>query len=339
MIGSQVKYAAGNEINERNKIMNTGELWSRILITVSKGGMNAFTTKNSAEDPHHEIHPASPARTWGMVVVSLFLGFTTLVVSFGAGSAFENSKGELIAPCVAAALYLAFCQFWVAPRGSREFWAKLPVLVASVAPLLLFVNMPPRTWGIPWVLVSGLLGSVVGTMIAQGVTAPTQRGTPTADSSNRGGRCRNYLLIGFILLIAIAFLVPIGVIPSVLADTSPHINARPVGGFLGVTVLFDLFAALVLGNALWRPSERDPSPKGTLGTTAFLALFLTLVYCFFGIGILVGEFGPGLRISSAVLLLCTVCGFITTALMTVTSVIVDRARLSNLDIISVVGRK
>jgi hypothetical protein len=272
-----------------------------------------------------------------MVVVSFFLGMTALLVSFGAATAFETrgrtSNGELIAPCVAAALYLAFCQFWVAPRGSSGFWAKLPTLVASVAPLLLEVNLPPRTWGIPWVMASGCLGSVIGAMIAQRITATPQGGTPTADSSNRGRSCRRNLLAGFILLVAIALLIPIGVIPSVLADTDPGINAGPVGKFLGITVLFDLLAALLLGGALWRPRERDPSSKGTLGTTAFLALFLTLVYCFFGIGILVGEFGPGLRIASSVLVLCAVCGLITTALMTVTSVIVDRARLSNLDTI------
>ena len=70
------------------------------------------------------------------VLVSLFLGFTALPVSFVAGAALEHSKGELIAPCVAAALYLAFCQFWVAPKGRSGFWAKVPTLVASVAPLL-----------------------------------------------------------------------------------------------------------------------------------------------------------------------------------------------------------
>jgi hypothetical protein len=263
-----------------------------------------------------------------MVVVSLFLGFTALLVSFVAASVFENSKGELIAPCVAAVLYLAFCQFWVAPRGSRGIWVKLPTLVASVAPLLLFVNLPPRTWGIPWFIVSGCLGSVIGAIIAQTVTAPTQGETPTADSSNRGRSCRNYLLVGFILLIAIALLILVGVIPSVLADTSPRISAGRVGGFFGITVLFALHAALVLGNALWRPRERDPSSKGTLGTTAFLALWLGLAYGAFGIGMLVGEFGPGLRIASVVLVLCAGCGLITTALMTVTSVIVDRARLS-----------
>ena len=138
-------------------------------------------------------------------------------------------------------------------------------------------------------------------------------------------------MAGFILLIAVALLIPISVILLVLADPNPRINAGAVGGFLGITVLFDLKAALVLGNALWRPRERDPSSKGTLGTTAFLALWLGLAYGAFGIGILTGGFGPGLRIASVVLVLCAVCSLITTALMTVTSVIVDRARLSNLN--------
>src|ERR1035441_7355915 len=58
----------------------------------------------------------------GMVLVSLFLGMTALLASFGAASAFETpgttSIREISAACVAAALYLAFCQFWVAPRGA-----------------------------------------------------------------------------------------------------------------------------------------------------------------------------------------------------------------------------
>jgi hypothetical protein len=268
----------------------------------------------------------------GLVAVSGFLGFTTLLVSFVAAAAFEirerTSNGELIAPCVAAALYLAFCQFWVAPRGRGRFWAKLLTVVASVAPLLLYVNWNRRAWGVPWVLVSGCLGSVIGAMIAQRVTATPHGGTPTADSSNRGRSCRRNLLAGFILLVAVALLIPIGVIPSVLADTASDFNAGPTGGFLGITVVFDLLAAAILASALWRPRERDPSSKGTLGTTAFLALWLGLAYGALGIGILVfGLGGPGLRIASIVLVLCAVFGLITTALMTVTSVIVDRARL------------
>jgi len=264
------------------------------------------------------------------VGASLFLGMTALLVSFVAGSVFETpgttSFREISAECVAAALYLAFCQFWVAPRGRSGFWAKLPTLVASVTPLLGH-QLALGAFGIPW-LASGCLGSVVGTMIAQRVTVTPLGGTPTDDSGNRGRNCRRNLLAGFILLVTIALLIPIGVIPSVLADTSSRINAGPCGIFFGITVLFDLFAALVLGNALWRPRERDPSSKGTLGTTAFMALWLGLAYGAFGSGMLVGNLGPGLRIASVVLVLCAVLGLITTALMIATSVIVDRARLS-----------
>lgn len=267
-----------------------------------------------------------------MVLVSLFLGFTALPVSFVAGAALEHSKGELIAPCVAAALYLAFCQFWVAPRGSRGFWAKVPTLVASVTPLLVgLVPWTPLAFGIP-VLTSGCLGSVVGAMIAQRVTATPLGGTPTADSSNRGRSCRRNLLAGFILLVAVALLIPIGVIPSVLAATGPghHFNAGPTAGVLGITVVvFDLMAVAILASALWRPRERDPSSKGTLGTTAFLALWLGLTYGALGIAFLFfGLGGPSLRIASIVLILCAVLGLVTTALMTVTSVVVDRARLA-----------
>jgi hypothetical protein len=272
-------------------------------------------------------------RVLKMVVVSLFLGMTALVVSFGAASAFETpgttSFREISAACVAAVLYLAFCQFWVAPKGRSGFWAKVPTVVASVVPLLVGVPLTPRAEGIPW-LASGCLGSVIGAMVASRVTATPQGGIARDDSSNRGRRCRRNLLAGFILLIAVALLIPISVILLFLADPNPRINAGAVGGFLGITVLFDLKAALVLGNALWRPRERDPSSKGTLGTAAFLALWLGLAYGAFGIGMLVGGLGPGLRIAAVVLVLCAVCGLITTALMTVTSVIVDRAQLSNL---------
>jgi hypothetical protein len=275
-----------------------------------------------------------------MVVVSLFLGMTALLVTFVAGSAFEHSKGELIAPCVAGALYFAFCQFWVTPRGDSRFRAKLPTMAASITPLLLMVaplNEISPINRLLW-LTSVCLGSVIGAMIAQRVTATPQGGTPTADSSNRGRSCRRNLFAGFILLVAVALLIPIGVIPSVLAATGPghHFNAGPTAGVLGITVVtFDLMAVAILASALWRPRERDPSSKGTLGTIAFLALWLGLIYGALGIAFLVfGLGGPGLRIASIVLILCAVCGLITAALMTVTSVIVDRARLSNLDTIN-----
>ena len=289
--------------------------------------MKTLALPTSAEGPHQETHAV--VRTLGMVVVSLVLGVTAALVSFAAAAAFENSKGELIAPCVAAALYLAFCQFWVAPRGRNGFWAKLPTLVASVVPLLLDVDLPPRIWGIPWVIVSGCFGSVIGAWIAHWLTATPQRGIPPADSRNCNRSCRRNLLAGFILLIAIALMISIGVIPSALADTTPGVNAGAAGKFLGVTVVFDLLAAALLASAIWRPREGGPSSKATLGTAAFLALLMGLSHL--GMGVLGIAHGPPVRLASVLLLLCAVCGLITTALMTATSVIVDRSHLSSLD--------
>lgn len=282
--------------------------------------MEGCAPTTSGDRLRHEIHTGPAARKWGMVGVSLGVGFTALPVCFGAAAAFENSKGELIAPCVAAALYLAFCQFWVAPRGSSGFWAKAPTLVAGLAPLLLLINLPPRTWGIPWIFVWGCLGSAVGSIIAARVTGTSH------DFINGGGICRRNLLVGFILLVAVALLIPIGVIPSVLAHTGSDFNARPLGIFLGVTVVFIIMADGLLASAVWRGRDHDHTSKGTLGITAFLALLLGLAYC--GFGILVNGH---LRVASVLLLLCALLGLITTALMTVTSVIVDRVRLSDLN--------
>jgi len=168
------------------------------------------------------------SRTLIMVVVSLFLGFTALVVSFGAGSAFEHSKGEIIAPCVAAALYLAFLPILGRTEREPRVWAKLP---RWLPPL-------PRCWASTGP--EGFWHSLAGFRLpwqrdrsndrTEG-HSNTTRGTPTADSSNRGRSCRNNLLASFILLVAVALLIPIGVIPSVLADTSPRINAGRWVGF------------------------------------------------------------------------------------------------------------
>ena len=234
-----------------------------------------------------------------------------------------TSIREVIAMCIAIALYLAFCQFWVAPRGRGRFWAKLLTVVALVAPAL--VGRPtPRLRPFLW-LASGCLGSVVGALIAHWLTARPQRETPAGDSINRGSRSRRYLLAGFILLGAMALVIPIGVIPSVLADTTPGFGAREGGVFLGVTVVFDLLAAALLAFALWRPREDDLFSKGILGSAAFVAVLLGLMYC--GLGVLLSGHGPPMPIASVLLILCAVFGLITTALMIVTSVIVDRARL------------
>lgn len=85
----------------------------------------------------------------------------------------KNSITETLVGCIALALYLGYCQFWVAPKGSREFGAKWPTLGAMTATLLLMlVYMAFKekmgtvlAQGIP-MLVSGCLGSLVGAVVA-----------------------------------------------------------------------------------------------------------------------------------------------------------------------------
>jgi hypothetical protein len=138
-----------------------------------------------------------------LVAVAAFLGFGTPLVAFVSASAFETpgttSIREVSAMCIAIALYLAFCQFWVAPRGRGRFWAKLLTVVALTAPAL--AGRPPSAQPIPW-LASVCLGSVVGALIAQAQQDPT--GISAGDSINRGSRSC-HLLAGFILLGAVAW--------------------------------------------------------------------------------------------------------------------------------------
>jgi hypothetical protein len=261
-----------------------------------------------------------------LVAISAFLGFGSLLVSFAAASAFETpgttSNLEVCAMCVATALYLAFCQFWVAPRGRGRFWARLLTVVALIAPSL--ANPIPAAHGILW-LTSVSLGSVVGALIAHWLTARPQRQTPTAGSINRGRSSRNYLRAGFILLLAAAAMTTIGVIPLILVATPPVYNTGPITVFLGITVAFALLAATLLGFPLRRSRDQAHFSRGPLGITASLALFLAAGYA---LVTQMGGDGLAVRTACVLLILCAAFAVITSALMAITSVIEDRAWLS-----------
>ena len=107
------------------------------------------------------------------VILSFLLGMTALIVSFVAASLVEvpgqNSIREIIAACLVGTPYLAFCQFWVAPRGGRGFRTKWPTLAAMVAPLFAILPFIDRgavlPQGIP-LAVCGCLGSLAGAVVA-----------------------------------------------------------------------------------------------------------------------------------------------------------------------------
>jgi hypothetical protein len=258
----------------------------------------------------------------GTVLVAAFLGTTALMVSFGAASAAEHSAvGEIVAACIAAGLYLAFCEFWLAPRGNR-FLHKLPSLLAVLAPSVATAHSWTRP--VPW-LISACIGALVGASLAQMVTLGHRTTVPEPPAVNGRSRCRNFLLAGFIMLLAVALLILVGVLPPVLADTTPGFRSASAGSFLVVTVLFAFLAALRAGSSLWRHRGNDPLSKTTLGMIAFVALFLTLSYAG-SIG--VGAQHPGMRTALVLLAVCSFLAFVVTTLATVASVIVDRARLS-----------
>jgi hypothetical protein len=291
--------------------------------------MKTFAKFHWGGHPPHDPPAVPKVYLCDNVAISLFLGMTVPVVAFAAASAFEahgtNSLREITAACIATVLYLAFCEFWAVPRNRHGFKAKLPTMIACFAPLLLAaVCWSPRSQGV-LLLASGCLGTLAGALIMQQVTTIPKRREPTTGPVQRGKHCRIYLRAGFFFLLAIALLLPLGVIPPVMADTAHGSYARTNGIFLGATVVFDLLVALLVGQAVWHTPEPGHLPKATLGIIAFVALFLGLIYC--GFAALLSGYGPHLRVASCLLLFCGLCGLITTALMTITSVLVDRARL------------
>ncbi len=71
------------------------------------------------------------------VGLSLLIGLLAPIVFFIGAEPFvvheRASIMGMVAGSLAVALYLAFYQFWVAPKGSRGFAAKWPTLVPELS--------------------------------------------------------------------------------------------------------------------------------------------------------------------------------------------------------------
>jgi len=114
--------------------------------------MKAFAKFHLTGESHQKTPGVPSIRLCDKFAVSLFLGMTAPVVAFVAASVFETpgktTCAETAAGCVGVALYLAFCEFWVAPRDRHGFRANWPTLIASIIPLLLAaVAWSPRFQG------------------------------------------------------------------------------------------------------------------------------------------------------------------------------------------------
>ena len=254
------------------------------------------------------------------VLLSIFLGLLAPFVFIIGASAFEvvgqNSLKEIVAGSLAVALYLAFCQFCVAPRGSRGFGAKWPTLVAMTAPLLVAVALitlveRPNVLlvqGLP-LLISGCFGIFAGAVVAGRVTLPAV--SPKF--------CRRSLLTCAALLVAVALVVAAGVVPPVKADTSPHATPqRAVPVFWGIVVLNLLVATSLVFIAI-RATDRSGLSPIVLGSLAFLAFASACFLAAPAFGY--RAHGPAMQTACILLFLCSAAEFLAAVLVSTTALL------------------
>jgi hypothetical protein len=259
----------------------------------------------------------------GRVLLSIVLGLAAPFVLILGASPFEvpgqNSIKEIVAGSVTVALYLAVCQFLVAPRESRRLGAKWPTMVAMAASLLaVCLLIVALEGGKAWLfsaapmLIPGCLGILAGAVLAGWVNL-----LPVSSEV-----CRRSLLICAALLVAVALVVAAGVVPPVKADTFPQAAPeRAVPFFWGIVVVNLLAAADLMSLAIRVTKRRGLSPA-SLVLPAFLAfasagLFAAPGFAFLG-------HGPAMRTASILLLVCSAAEFVVTGLVSRTALVLPK---------------
>jgi hypothetical protein len=254
------------------------------------------------------------------VLLSIFLGLLSPFVFILGASPFEvvgqNSIKEIVAGSLAVVLYLAICQFLVAPRGSRRLGAKWPTLAAMTAPLLVAVVLvasveKPQVvlvQGLP--MLSGCFGIFAGALLAGRVTLPMV--------SLRF--CRRSLLTCAALLVAVAFVLAARVVPLTnKAGTFPDGTPGAMVPVSWAIVVLDILVGASLAFIAVRAGHaRRPSPV-VLGYLAFLAFvpasFLAVpAFAFRG-------HGPIMLTVSILMLLCSAAEFLVTGLVSTTALL------------------
>src|ERR1039457_961341 len=190
-----------------------------------------------------------------MTVLSAILGlFSPLVFVLG-WAPFQvrgtTSLKEVLAGCVAMALYLALCQFLVARSArfagdTRAVWSSSFVaMIAPVAVVVLAIAVMEKPGGVldqgvP-MLLAGCPGCLAGALAAR--WAP---GTPGAYGENVRAACRIALRVNGGLTVLVAAALFFVIAPIVAKDTSPE--AKPAHGLMVIAV----FHLLLAGFSLWR---------------------------------------------------------------------------------------
>ena len=218
-----------------------------------------------------------------MTVLSAILGlFSPLVFVLG-WAPFQvrgtTSLKEVLAGCVALALYLALCQFLVARSArfagdTRAVWSSnfvamiAPLAVAFLAIVVLEKPGVVLAQGVP-MLLAGCTGCLAGALAAR--WAP---GTPGAYGENVRAACRIALRVNGGLTILVAAALFFVIAPIVAKDTSPE--AKPAHGLMVIAV----FHLLLAGFSLWRTrSAVMPIASGVFGLVfGLFLLFLASVF-------------------------------------------------------------
>jgi len=256
------------------------------------------------------------------VLFSFVLGLLSPFVGILGASPFEvpgqNPIRERVAGGLAVALYLALCQFLVAPRESRRLGAKWPTMVAMAASLLaMCLLIVASEGGKAWVfsagpmLISGCLGIVVGAVVAGWVELP-------AVSLEF---CRRSLLTGAAVLVVVALVVAAGVIPSVKADRSPQAAPdRAARLFWGIVVLDVVLAACVAFIAVRTGHGRRTWPVA-VGSLAFLGF---IVACFLATTAAFLTHDPPMWTAAILGVFCSAAEFIVAGLLSVTALLLPK---------------
>ncbi|MFY9923900.1 MAG: hypothetical protein WAK51_05410 [Opitutaceae bacterium] len=273
--------------------------------------------------------------TLAKVCFSFLLGLTSLMVFFVTESALavpgRNPVLGIVGACLVGAPYLAFCQFWLAPRGAHGFRPRWPALAAMTLPLFGVLALVEREAILPQavpMLLSGGLGIFAGAVIAGRVPSGQDLGPMLAEASGRLMNCRRLLQIGAVILVVAAVMIPVGVIPPLMAELeyATGFKARQVAAILGSAAGLNLVAAAMLLFVSMHPEVRQNYSSGYLVIPAVLVLLLAFLYAFAS-GI--RSQNPALVSASVVLTICAVSDLATTALITAASVVAERVGLGS----------
>ena len=205
-------------------------------------------------------------------MLSVVLGLLAPFVFIMGAEPFEargkTSVQEVLAGCIAGALYLAVCQFMATRNSSSGIRADWPILAAMMAPLLgmvLFIAAVENgdvvlAQGVP-MLLAGCIGCLAGSVAGH-------LGTRTAP--NRQAAWRVVLRAGAGLFLVVAATLVVVVIPAVAKDTSPHATPGPaVKAFIVSVVLHGFLGAFML----WRTrGGKLPVVAGVFGLLLGLPL-------------------------------------------------------------------